>query len=173
MFLASTVASAVPPSAIVLVLTRIVGGLGIGIASVVGPLYIAEISPPHLRGRMIAMFQLAITVGILAAFASNALILRFGERWAGDLPWLRWLLVDEMWRGMLGACALPSLLFLLLILFVPESPRWLLKNGRPEQATRVLTRLIGNERRAAGPGCHRPVLDDANGIALRIVQHGV
>ena len=109
LFLASTVASAVPPSATVLVVARIIGGLGIGIASVVGPLYIAEISPPHLRGRMIAMFQLAISVGILTAFASNALILRFGERWAGDVQWLRWLLVDEMWRGMLGACALPSL----------------------------------------------------------------
>ena len=83
-----------------LVLARIVGGLGIGFASVVGPLYIAEISPPHLRGRMIALFQLAITVGILTAFASNALILRFGDRWAGDVRWLRWLLVDEMWRGM-------------------------------------------------------------------------
>lgn len=143
LFLSSTVASAVPPSAIVLVLARIVGGLGIGFASVVGPLYIAEISPPRLRGRMIATFQLAITVGILTAFASNALILRFGDRWAGDVQWLRWLLVDEMWRGMLGACALPSLLFLLLILIIPESPRWLLKNGRPDQAKRVLIRLSG------------------------------
>jgi SP family arabinose:H+ symporter-like MFS transporter len=143
LFLVSTVTSAVPPSALVLVLARIVGGLGIGIASVVGPLYIAEVSLPRLRGRMIAVYQLAITVGILMAFASNALVFRFGARIAGDVRFLRWLLVDQMWRGMLGACALPSLLFVLLILLVPESPRWLLKKGREAEASRVLARLLG------------------------------
>jgi SP family arabinose:H+ symporter-like MFS transporter len=143
LFLVSTLGSAFVTSTFLLVAARILGGVGIGIASVVGPLYMAEICPPQVRGRMISLYQLAITLGILAAFASNALIVRWGGGLAGDSALLRWLLVDEMWRGMLGACAIPSVLFLLLILFVPESPRWLLKQGRQAEAKSLLVRILG------------------------------
>jgi SP family arabinose:H+ symporter-like MFS transporter len=143
LFLVSTLGSAFVTSTLLLVAARILGGVGIGIASVVGPLYMAEICPPQVRGRMISLYQLAITLGILAAFASNALIVRWGAGLAGDSALLRWLLVDEMWRGMLGACAIPSVLFLLLIMVVPESPRWLLKQGRQAEATRLLVRILG------------------------------
>ena len=160
-FLGSTVASTVPPSALVLAMARIVGGLGIGFASVVGPLHIAELAPPCVRGRMISMYQLAITLGILAAFASNALILHFGRSLTGGSEFLRWILVTEMWRGMLGACAIPSLLFLLLILRVPESPRWLLEQGRGEDALRVLIDVLGPDegRHELAALSQRPVED--------------
>ncbi len=145
LFLVSTAGSAVASSALTLVSARILGGLGIGIASVVGPLYMAEVSPPRIRGRLISLYQLAITIGILIAFASNALIVHFGAAIARTFNALRWFLVTDMWRGMLGACAIPSFIFLVLILFVPESPRWLLKRGRKEQAEAILTRLVGEE----------------------------
>ena len=144
LFLASTLGSAIVGSAAQLVIARILGGLGIGIASVVGPLYIAEICPPQVRGRMISLYQLAITVGILFAFASNAAILRWGAGWAGNHATLHWLLVAEPWRGMLGACAIPSALFVGLILLVPESPRWLfLKRGDTGRTMALLKRLLG------------------------------
>jgi SP family arabinose:H+ symporter-like MFS transporter len=146
LFLVSTLWSALVGSAAQLVVARILGGLGIGITSVVGPLYIAEICPPNVRGRMIALYQLAITVGILFAFASNAAILHWGTALAGGHPMLQWLLVTESWRGMLGSCAIPSALFVGMILLVPESPRWLfLKHGDPQRPLALLRRLLGEE----------------------------
>ena len=149
LFLVSTLGSALAASASQLVILRILGGLGIGIASVVGPLYIAEICPPQIRGRMIALYQLAITVGILCAFGSNAVILRWGGYLAGDVPQLQWMLAAEPWRGMLGACAIPSVLFLVMVFFIPESPRWMfLKRGDAGRALSLLKRLLGEQEAA-------------------------
>jgi MFS transporter, SP family, arabinose:H+ symporter len=149
LFFVSTLGSALVTSAAQLVAMRIMGGLGIGIASVVGPLYIAEICPPQVRGRMISLYQLAITVGILAAFASNAVILRWGESITAGHSVLHWMFVSEPWRGMLGACAIPSALFLGMVLFIPESPRWMfLKRGNTDRALSVLKRLLGEEEAA-------------------------
>ena len=112
---------------------------------------------------MIALYQLAITVGILAAFASNAVILRWGEHLTGGQALMHWLLVAEPWRGMLGACAIPSAFFVAMVLFIPESPRWIfLKRGDTGLAHNLLKRLLGEEEAAHEVEAIRAsVVDDA------------
>jgi sugar porter (SP) family MFS transporter len=114
-----------------LVLARLVGGLGIGIASLISPLYIAEISPPRIRGMLVALQQLAIVLGILGAFFSNSMVLHLD------------LAEPAKWRWMFAVGAFPALLFLVLIFPVPESPRWLTKQGMADRARAVLTRVVG------------------------------
>jgi MFS transporter, SP family, arabinose:H+ symporter len=106
---------------------RLIGGLGIGISTVVAPMYISEIAPPKNRGKLAGMFQFNIVFGILVAFVSNALLAGIGE---------------NAWRWMLGVAAFPSLLYALLCLGLPESPRWLLsRKGDREAAIQVLQRI--------------------------------
>ena len=105
---------------------RVIGGLGIGISTVVAPMYISEIAPPKHRGRLAGMFQFNIVFGILIAFVSNALLAGVGE---------------NAWRWMLGVAAFPSLIYALFCLGLPESPRWLLsRKGDRETALQVLQR---------------------------------
>lgn len=106
---------------------RVIGGLGIGISTVVAPMYISEIAPPQHRGRLAGMFQFNIVFGILVAFVSNALLAGIGP---------------NAWRWMLGVAAFPSVLYALLCLGLPESPRWLLtKKGDGEAALKVLQQI--------------------------------
>ena len=126
-----------------LILFRLVGGLGVGVVSILAPLYISEISLPHFRGRMVSLYQFAITIGILAAYWANARILELGQGMepnGGGL--LTWVLHSEVWRGMFGSEAIPGLLYLILLLFIPESPRWLLARGWDWQARTVLERVM-------------------------------
>ncbi|MBI5384043.1 MAG: sugar porter family MFS transporter [Verrucomicrobia bacterium] len=118
-----------------LVWARLVGGLGIGIASLTSPLYIAEISPPKSRGRLVALQQLAIVLGILGAFFSNSLVNGMDLSSAAK------------WRWMFLVAVVPSALFAALILPVPESPRWLTKQGFKDKARAILARVLG-EREA-------------------------
>ena len=111
---------------------RFVGGLAIGGASVVSPMYIAEIAPPHARGRLVATSQLNIVIGLVAAYISNFIIAMLMP---GD---------PSAWRWMLGIVALPSVIFFFLLLPIPESPRWLAKRHRWDDALAVLRRL-GND----------------------------
>ena len=147
LFLVSALASTIPQTSGVLIAARLVGGLGVGFASMLAPLYISELSPPHLRGRMVALYQFAITVGVLAAYFSNALLLHLAENHTAlfGSDTLRWIFVEELWRGMFGAEVLPASLFLLLLLAVPESPRWLTKQQRADEATSILARVGGRE----------------------------
>ncbi len=147
LFLISALGSTVPPTPGVLIAVRLIGGLGVGVASMLAPLYISELSPPHLRGRMVALYQFAITLGVLAAYFSNAYVLYVSENYAASLshPTLHWIFVDEIWRGMFGAEVLPATLFLLLLLLVPESPRWLTKQHRGNEAMAILARVVGRE----------------------------
>ncbi len=117
-----------------LVMFRFVGGLAIGASSVVAPMYIAEISPAAVRGRLVALSQFNVVAGILVAYFSNYLIAALvgGPETAA-------------WRWMLGIAALPSLLFFVLVLRIPESPRWLVKAHRREEAATVL-RTMGSDR---------------------------
>ena len=103
-----------------LVIYRMIGGFGIGIVSIVSPIYISEVSPAHVRGSMVSLYQLFITIGFLLAYLANYLILK-GTSMA------------EYWRPMLGAEAIPDLLFLVLIFFIPESPRWLAVRGQRQE----------------------------------------
>ena len=99
-----------------LVIYRMIGGFGIGIVSIVSPVYISEVSPAEVRGTMVSLYQLFITIGFLLAYLANYLILKGTT-------------MDDYWRPMLGAEAIPDLLFLVLIFFIPESPRWLAVRG--------------------------------------------
>jgi sugar porter (SP) family MFS transporter len=107
------------------VLARFIGGLGIGASSVLGPMYIAEIAPARLRGRLVGFFQFNIVFGILAAYLSNYLI---GTMGFGDMEW----------RWKLGISAVPAAFFLAMLFTIPESPRWLAKRGRVKEAEDVL-----------------------------------
>jgi len=137
--------SAFAPDISMLIFARWIGGLGVGISAMICPLYISEISPAHLRGRLVTAFQFAITMGIMLALFSN-----FGiSQWAGALRdkvaeggFTEWFLVNETWRTMFATELLPGALFLGLSFLLPESPRWLVKAGREPQAQRVLRRIF-------------------------------
>ena len=132
-----------------LVVYRIVGGLGIGVVSVVSPLYISEVSAARRRGMLVSFYQLAVTMGFLAAYTVNYLLLRMGQTAGFETAWMQRIFVDEVWRGMLGAETLPALLFFVIIFFIPESPRWLALRGRTDRALRVLGRINGDRAEAA------------------------
>ena len=139
LFAISAVASAVAPDFATLVAARMLGGLGVGAALIIAPLYIAEIAPAAMRGRLVSFNQLNIVIGISAAFFSNYLILRLGQ---SDLAWAEALrLHDASWRWMLGVEALPAVFYFLALLAVPESPRWLVMRGKDQDARRVLERV--------------------------------
>ncbi len=130
-----------------LVIARIVGGIGIGVASVVSPLYIAEISIPSIRGRLVSMYQLAITVGFLGAYLANWGLLQYSELLLsrGATSGIAGKIFGtEAWRGMLGMEALPAILFFLVLFLIPESPRWLVVQGEDKKASRVLYRIFGD-----------------------------
>ena len=134
LFALSGVGSALPRTLTQFVWARFAGGFAIGAVSVLSPLYIAEIAPEKSRGRLVALYQLAIVVGILAVFFVNLYIQR-----GGDETWN----VAQGWRWMLGSLTLPATLFGLLLLAIPESPRWLMKQGRRAEAEEILARLGG------------------------------
>jgi len=133
-------------SATSLILSRWIGGVGVGIASMVCPLYISEISPPRLRGRLVTLFQLAICIGIVSAIVVNTGLLslhdRMGEN-AEAAGMLSRIAGDDIWRAMVGMQALPASLFLLACLMIAESPRWLAEKGRDAEALAVLERING------------------------------
>ena len=136
LFAISAIASAVAPNFITLVVARMLGGFGVGAALIIAPMYIAEIAPAAVRGRLVSFNQLNIVIGISAAFFTNYLILRLGQ---SDLAWAEALRLDAWnWRWMLGLETLPAVLYFGALFAVPESPRWLVMHGRDEEATRVL-----------------------------------
>ncbi|MFZ0806666.1 MAG: sugar porter family MFS transporter [Candidatus Sulfotelmatobacter sp.] len=126
LYFAGAVGSGLAPNVATFIAARVIGGLGIGISTVVAPMYISEISPPKHRGRLAGMFQFNIVFGILIAYVSNALLAGVGE---------------NAWRWMLGVAAFPSLLYAVFCLALPESPRWLLsRKGDRATALKVLQR---------------------------------
>ena len=146
LFALSAVASAVAPNFVTLVIARMVGGLGVGAALIIAPMYIAEIAPAAIRGRMVSFNQLNIVIGISAAFFTNYLILTIGQ---SDIAWAESLRLGEWnWRWMLGIETLPAVLYFFALLIVPESPRWLAMQGRDGEAREVLERVSGAEQAA-------------------------
>jgi sugar porter (SP) family MFS transporter len=147
LFSISAVASALAPDYLTLVAARMLGGLGVGAALIIAPMYIAEISPPDIRGRMVSFNQLNIVVGISAAFFSNYLILGLGQ---SDLAWAQALRIGEWnWRWMLGVEALPAVFYFFALILVPESPRWLIMNRRDKDALDVMSRVSNREQARA------------------------
>lgn len=132
-----------------LVAYRIIGGVGIGIVSIVSPIYISEISPAKIRGTMVALYQLAITLGIVLAYLINFLILKNADTIHFESDFFKWVLNDELWRGMLGSESIITLLFLFILFFIPESPKWLIVKGRNDKALAIFSRLKATEDGAA------------------------
>ncbi len=133
-FFVSAVGTAIPRTLTAFILYRILGGLGVGAASMISPMYIAEISPARIRGRMVSINQFAIVSGFLVVYFVNYFIAL-----QGDETWNQ----QQGWRWMFGSESLPALGLLLLAFVVPESPRWLTKQGRGDEALRILTRVDG------------------------------
>lgn len=144
-FFVSAVGCALATDMLQLVLFRICGGIGIGMISIISPMYISEIAFAKYRGAMVTLYQLAITVGFLAAYLVNFELLDFSDS-VGQLEGAQWnkLLVEEVWRGMLGMEAFPALLFLLMVFLLPESPRWLFFRGDENKSTRVLGKIYSS-----------------------------
>lgn len=143
LFLISAVLSAFAPNFITLILARMIGGLGVGAALIIAPMYIAEIAPAHLRGRLVSFNQLNIVIGITVAFFSNYLILQWSQE---QQAWQQALqFAEHNWRWMLGVEAIPAVLYLVALLFVPESPRWLLLKGEQQKAKNVLLNTASEE----------------------------
>lgn len=133
-----------------LIVVRIIGGIGVGITSVVAPIYISELSLPQNRGKMVSLYQLSITLGILLAFLVDWVVLNQAGNAAGIISngtsgFWNWLFVDELWRGMLGTEIPIALLFLLLLFLVPETPRWLITKERHEEALKIMVKIDGRE----------------------------
>jgi SP family arabinose:H+ symporter-like MFS transporter len=141
MFIFSAVVTALAQGVAILLVGRLLSGLGIGCVLVAGPMYIAEISAPAERGRMVTYQQLFIVIGIALAFVSNYLIVRLAEY---DVAWIAPLHLSEWsWRWMVGLGAAPALVYLLALTWIPESPRWLARHGRLDAARRILVRAHG------------------------------
>jgi len=140
LFAISSIGAAFAGSLTVFVLFRVVGGIGIGAASMLSPLYISEVAPAKIRGILVSVYQLAIVVGILIIYGVN-----FGIAGLGSDIWK----VETGWRYMIGSGLLPSVLFLGLLFIVPESPRWLIKNKRRAEAMDTLERLNGTQEAIA------------------------
>lgn len=148
LFAVSALASAVAPDFISLVAARMLGGFGVGAALIVAPMYIAEIAPAEIRGRMVSFNQLNIVIGISAAFFSNYLILRLGS---SDLAWAQALMFSEWnWRWMLGVEAIPAIIYFIALFEVPESPRWLVMHDRDDEALEIMERVSDSRQARAG-----------------------
>ncbi len=143
LFAISAIGSAIAPDFITLVIARMIGGLGVGAALILAPMYIAEISPPKMRGQMVSFNQLNIVIGISVAFFTNYLILKLGQ---SDADWAQSLKFDEWnWRWMLGLETLPAVLYYIGLFLVPESPRWLALKGREEEALEIMCKVTSKE----------------------------
>lgn len=138
MFAISAIGSAIPNNLTQFVLARLIGGIGVGAASMLSPLYISEIAPADKRGMLVTLYQLAIVIGINVVYFINMVIAGAGtEQWN----------IDMGWRYMLGSETIPALLFLITLFFVPESPRWLASKKRDDEAMDVLKK-VNDETRA-------------------------
>ena len=146
LFIASSVGCMLPSGIAMLIVFRLIGGIGIGIASMLAPLYISEFAPLHIRGRLVSFYQLAITLGIVAAYFSNAYLLGFQQK-DNVQGFLNLILVKETWRAMLGINLIPAIIFFILLLFVPQTPRWLVRKGYIDEAFSILKKITG-EREA-------------------------
>ena len=128
-----------------LVIYRIIGGVGIGVVSIVSPLYISEVAVAQYRGRLVSLYQLAVTVGFLGAYLVNYQLLAWAESGTQlSVDWLNKVFITEVWRGMLGMETLPAILFFIILFFIPESPRWLIVRGKELKAVNILEKIYNS-----------------------------
>ena len=143
LFCVSMIGCALSGSFTELVTYRIIGGVGIGVASIVCPLYISEISVAQHRGLLVSLYQLAVTIGVVGAYIMNNYLLVYSQSESGAelTGMLNTVFVSEVWRGMLGMGFLPSFIFLVAVLFIPESPRWLITRDKLSSAEAIFSRI--------------------------------
>lgn len=157
-FILSAILSALTRTFMELVLARFIGGLAVGVASMLSPMYIAEIAPAKIRGRLVSLNQFTIVGGILLSYFTN------------------WLLVDtgpNNWRWMLAFETLPAGLFFIAFLFVPESPRWLIKQNLGERALAILTKVGGRKHAEAEINEIKSMLDKEEGSISELMKPGL
>ena len=164
LFLISAIGTALAEVFAMFVAFRLLGGMGVGIASMTAPMYIAEVSPAHVRGSMVSIYQLAIVIGIQVVYFANYFIAGHGtEAWNEAVGW----------RWMFGSEALPALLFLGALFFVPETPRWLVGAGRRGDARDILDRLIGKGRASARMDEIETAIVQESGSVRQLFQPGL
>lgn len=172
LFLIAAIGQAFPLGVYDLCFWRFIGGVGIGVASVMAPMYIAEIAPPDIRGRMGALQQFAIVIGIFATGLVNYLVLQAAGGNARNV----WLLGLEAWQWMFLSMIVPAVVYALLVLRIPESPRYLVQVGKDDEAARVLssiftddvTPLLNSIERSL-EGDHKPRMSDLRGRSLGLM----
>lgn len=144
LYVVSAIASALAPTFWYLVVARMIGGFGVGASLILAPMYIAEIAPAKMRGRMVSFNQLNIVIGISLAFFTNYLILKYSS---SDASWAKSLMLDTyQWRWMLGLETLPAVLYFIGLFFVPRSPRWLIMKGEIDQARDIMRKFSSEEQ---------------------------
>ena len=154
----SAIGAALPRTMDEFVAARFAGGVAIGVASVLAPLYIAEVSPARIRGRLVSLNQMAIVTGILLAYMVN---------------WLLSYRGPESWRWMFAVAAIPSLAFLVALFFVPESPRWLVEFGRDADAMAILSRVSGTAAAKSELADIREAIAEEGGTLRELLQPGL
>ena len=175
LFLISAIGTAAAPGFALLVTARLLGGMAVGIASNVVPLYISEIAPANIRGRLVTCYQLAVTVGILFAYISNAWILNLADSATGFMAEgvLGYILIDETWRAMFGIEALPALIFLAGLFIIPESPRWLMQQNRHTEAKSILFQFVGKADAEKSISEIRETLEEVKGSYKELLKPGL
>lgn len=136
LFSASAFACVIAPNIELLVLARFIGGIGVGVASMVTPIYIAEVAPAKIRGGLVTMNQIAIVSGMVLSYLANWMIVSWG-----DAEWMKM----TGWRWMLGFELIPAFIFLVLTIWIPESPRWLAKRDRHSESRLILKRILDED----------------------------
>jgi MFS transporter, SP family, arabinose:H+ symporter len=158
LFAVSAIGAALPRNLTEFTMARFAGGIAIGVASVLAPMYIAEVAPPRIRGRLVSLNQMAIVSGILLAYAIN---------------WVLSYAGPSSWRWMFATAAVPSVFFFVALFFVPESPRWLIKQGRVSEALAILTRLAGAEQANIEMKQIRETIEEESGSLKQLLQPGL
>ena len=157
LFAASAIGAALPRDLTEFVVARFLGGIAVGSASLLAPLYIAEVSPAPIRGRLVSLNQMTIVTGILLAYFVN---------------WLLSFLGPTGWRWMFASAAVPSVAFFVALFFVPESPRWLTESGREDQALDVLARINGRAQALVELGQIKEAIAEESGTLSELFQPG-
>ena len=164
LFAISSIGAALAASVTGFVIFRVIGGMGIGAASMLSPLYISEAAPAKIRGILVSVYQLAIVIGILIIYGVN-----FGIAGLGSEAWK----VETGWRYMIASGLIPSALFLFLLFIVPESPRWLIKNKRRPEAMDTLERLNGKPEAIAVANEIESTLNVEEGTVAELFKPGL
>ncbi len=141
LFAISGIGCAVSPTFACLVASRFIGGVGIGIISIVAPMYISEIAITEYRGRLVSFYQLAVTIGFLAAYLINYMLLNISQTETFSSAIMQKIFVSDVWRGMLGMESTPAIIFFIVLFYIPESPRWLIVHNKESKAERILGKI--------------------------------